>query len=103
MEEKSSVTLESIQRAALDEFPDRGSGFLPAANRQKRRCDGLGVLRVFFQALFASLVELHAAALMGRFMLAQTTFAQLPEPEQPEHMGLESSSGDFPRFFCPTS
>ena len=35
-------------------------------------------------------MEPHAAALMGRFMEAQTTFAELPEKEQPEHMGLES-------------
>ena len=37
------------------------------------------------------IVEPHAAALMGRFMEAQTTFAEMPEKEQPEHMGLESS------------
>ena len=43
------------------------------------------------EALFASIVEPHAAALMGRFMEAQTTFAEMPEKEQPEHMGLESS------------
>lgn len=36
-------------------------------------------------------MEPHAAALMGRFMEAQTTFAEMPEKEQPEHMGLESS------------
>ena len=28
---------------------------------------------------------------MGRFMEAQTSFSELPEQEQPEHMGLESS------------
>ena len=43
------------------------------------------------EALFASIVEPHAAALMGRFMEAQTTFAALPEDEQPAHMGVESS------------
>ena len=102
MEEKSSVTLESIQRAALDEFPDRGSGCLPAANRQKRRCDGLDVLRVFFQALFASLVEPHAAALMGRFMQAQTTFACL-NPSSQSTWDWNPHRGDFPRFSCPTS
>ena len=42
------------------------------------------------EALFNAIVEPHAAALMGRFMEAQTTFAELPEKEQPEHMGLES-------------
>ena len=43
------------------------------------------------EALFASLVEPHAAALMGRFMEAQTGFAELPEQEQPAHMGEASS------------
>ncbi len=33
----------------------------------------------------------HAAALMGRFMEAQTSFAELPEEQQPDHMGVESS------------
>ena len=42
------------------------------------------------EALFASIVEPHAAALMGRFMEAQTSFAELPERKQPEHMGMES-------------
>ena len=45
------------------------------------------------EALFASLVEPHAAALMGRFMEAQTGFAELPEKEQPEHMG--EASGNY--------
>ena len=44
------------------------------------------------EALFASLVEPHAAALMGRFMEAQTSFAELPEEQQPDHMGVESST-----------
>ena len=43
------------------------------------------------EALFASIVEPHAAVLMGRFMEAQSSFADLPEAEQPEHMGIESS------------
>lgn len=43
------------------------------------------------EALFASIVEPHAAALIGRFMEAQTSFSELPEQEQSEHMGLESS------------
>ena len=38
-------------------------------------------------ALFASIVEPHAAALMGKFMEAQISFAQLPEEEQPEAEG----------------
>ena len=38
------------------------------------------------------MVEPHAAALMGKFMEAQTAFAELPEEQQPDHMGVESSS-----------
>ena len=95
MEEKSSVTLENIQRAALDEFLDKG--FLGASLRQIVKNAGVttGAFYGYFsskEALFASIVEPHAAALMGRFMQAQATFAELPEPEQPERMGLESSS-----------
>ncbi len=95
MEEKSSVTLESIQRAALEEFLNKG--FLGASLRQIVKNAGVttGAFYGYFsskEALFASIVQPHAAALMGRFMQAQTTFAELPEPEQPERMGLESSS-----------
>lgn len=58
MEEKSSVTLENIQRAALDEFLDKG--FLGASLRQIVKNAGVttgGVLRVFFQQ--GSPVRLH--------------------------------------------
>ena len=41
--------------------------------------------------MFNAIVEPHAAALMGKFMEAQTSFAELPEDQQPEHMGVESS------------
>ena len=43
------------------------------------------------EALFASIVEPHAAAIMGRFMQAQQDFAELPEAEQPQHVGVEST------------
>jgi AcrR family transcriptional regulator len=43
-------------------------------------------------ALFAALVEPHAAAVMGRFMETQLAFAKLPKEEQPEHMGKESAA-----------
>ena len=94
MEERSAATLERIQRAAMEEFA--GKGFLGASLRQIVKQAGVttGALYGYFsskEALFASIVEPHAAALMGRFMEAQTAFAALPEQEQPEHMGLESS------------
>ena len=71
------------------------SGFRVAARRQIVNNSGVttGAFYGYFsskEALFNAIVEPHAAALMGRFMEAQTTFAELPEKEQPEHMGLES-------------
>ena len=94
MEEKSTATLEKIQRAAMEEFSEKG--FQGASLRQIVKQAGVttGALYGYFsskEALFASIVEPHAAALMGRFMEAQTAFAEMPEQEQPEHMGLESS------------
>ena len=93
MEERSTATLEKIQQAALAEFLDKG--FLGASLRQIVKNAGVttGAFYGYFsskEALFNAIVEPHAAALKGRFMEAQTTFAELPEKEQPEHMGLES-------------
>ena len=96
MEEKSTDTLAKIQLAALEEFSEKG--FLGASLRQIVKNAGVttGAFYGYFsskEALFASLVEPHAAALMGRFMEAQTGFAELPEKEQPAHMG--EASGDY--------
>ena len=95
MDEKSSVTLERIQQAALAEFLDKG--FQGASLRQIVKSAGVttGAFYGYFsskEALFASIVEPPAAAIMGRFMEAQTSFAELPEAEQPSHMGVESSA-----------
>lgn len=95
MVESSSATLEKIQQAALTEFLDKG--FLSASLRQivKNAEVTTGAFYGYFsckEALFASIVEPHAAALMGRFMEAQTSFAGRPEAEQPEHMGEDSES-----------
>ena len=94
MEEKSNLTLEKIHEAAMAEFLDKG--FQGASLRQIVKNAGVttGAFYGYFsskEALFASIVEPHAAALMGRFMETQTSFSELPEQEQPEHMGLESS------------
>lgn len=95
MVESSSATLEKIQQAALTEFLDKG--FLSASLRQIVKNAGVttGAFYGYFsckEALFASIVEPHVAALMGRFMEAQTSFAGRPEAEQPEHMGEDSES-----------
>ena len=90
MEARSRPTLENIQQAAMAEFLDKG--FLGASLRQIVKNAGVttGAFYGYFsskEALFASIVEPHAAALMGKFMEAQTDFAELPEEEQPERMG----------------
>ena len=95
MEEMTGTTLENIQKAALTEFSEKG--FLGASLRQIVKNAGVttGAFYGYFsskEALFASIVEPHAAALMGRFMEAQTTFAELPEAEQTAHMGEESGA-----------
>ena len=95
MEEKSNLTLKKIQEAAMAEFLDKG--FLGASLRQIVKSAGV-TTEAFYgyfsskEALFASIVEPHAKALMGKFMEAQITFAELPEEEQPSHMGVESGS-----------
>lgn len=95
MEERSGSTLEKIQKAALEEFLDKG--FLGASLRQIVKKAGVttGAFYGYFsskEALFASIVEPHAAALMGHFMKGQIAFAELPEEEQPLHMGTASQS-----------
>ena len=95
MQEDSPATLEKIQQAALEEFSEKG--FRGASLRQIVKHAGVttGAFYGYFsskEALFASIVEPHAAALMGKFMEAQISFAELPENEQPEHMGVESGS-----------
>ena len=97
MEERTTATLEKIQEAALAEFLDKG--FQGASLRQIVRNAGVttGAFYGYFsskEALFASIVEPHAKALMGRFMEAQISFAELPEEQQLEHTGMES--GTYP-------
>lgn len=79
----------------MAEFLDKG--FLGASLRQIVKNAGVttGAFYGYFsskEALFASIVEPHAKALMGKFMEAQTSFAELPEEQQPDHMGEESSN-----------
>lgn len=89
-------TLERIQQAALEEFSEKG--FLAASLRQIVKNAGVttGAFYGYFsskEALFASIVEPHAKALMSKFMEAQLSFAELPDEEQPRHMGVEG--GDY--------
>ena len=95
MEESTSATLERIQSAALDEFLEKG--FMGASLRKIVKNAGVttGAFYGYFsskEALFASIVEPHAASLMGRFMESQISFSELPETEQHEQMGQSSAS-----------
>ena len=68
MEETTATTLEKIQDAAMEEFLDKG--FLGASLRQIVKNAGVttGAFYGYFsskEALFASIVEPHAKALMG--------------------------------------
>ena len=99
MDDKGSTTLENIEQAAMQEFLEKG--FQGASLRQIVKNAGVttGAFYGYFsskEALFNALVEPHAAALMGRFMEAQTSFAELPEEEQVSHMGDES--GNYVRW-----
>lgn len=95
MSDTSNLTLDKIQQAAIDEFLEKG--FRGASLRQIVKHAGVttGAFYGYFsskEALFASIVEPHAQAIMANFMEAQLKFADLPKAEQPSHMGIESSS-----------
>ncbi len=93
MLDQSSKTRQKILDAGMEEFQEKG--FRDASLRQIVRNASVttGAFYGYFsskEALFTSIVEPHAAATMGRFMTAQTDFADLPREEQPAHMGKES-------------
>lgn len=95
MQDTSNLTLNKIQQAAIDEFLEKG--FRGASLRQIVKHAGVttGAFYGYFsskEALFASIVEPHAQAIMANFMEAQLRFADLPKNEQPSHMEIESSS-----------
>ena len=95
MEENSATTLEKIQEAALAEFLKKG--VLGASLRQIVKHAGVttGALYGYFsskEALFASIVEPHAAILLSKYVEALISFSELPAEEQPEHMGVESGA-----------
>ena len=80
MQANSPETLKRIQLAALNEFSDKG--FLGATLRLIVKQAGVttGAFYGYFsskEALFASIVEPHAAALMVRVMEFQYDFAHL--------------------------
>ena len=94
MSESEQTTLELIHMAAKSEFLEKGFQSASLRNIVKTAGVTTGAFYGYFSskaALFASIVEPCAAAVMGKFMTVQTDFAALPKEEQPEHMGKESA------------
>lgn len=87
------TTRENILKAAKKEFLEKGFENASLRNIVKSAGVTTGAFYGYFsnkEALFASLVETHAAAVMGKFMQAQTDFENLPYEKQPSHLGVES-------------
>lgn len=92
--EQESTTRARILESGKKEFLEKD--FLSASLRTIVKEAGVttGAFYGYFsskEALFAALVEPHAAAVMSRFMQAQSAFSDTPENEQPQHVGQESS------------
>ena len=84
-----------ILAAAKTEFLEKG--FRNASLRTIVKLAGVttGAFYGYYsnkEALFSALVEPHAAAIMGKFMQAQDHFAQLPDEDQIQQMGMESGA-----------
>lgn len=93
MDQEETGTQEKILETAKTEFLEKG--FLNASLRNIVKTAGVttGAFYGYYsnkEALFAALVEPHAAAVMGKFMQTQDHFAQLPDKEQPENMCIET-------------
>lgn len=94
MSETERTTRQQILAAAKAEF--LAKGFRAASLRQIVKNAGVttGAFYGYFsskEAVYAAIVEPHAATVMGRFMTTQAEFAALPKEEQPSHMGKESA------------
>lgn len=88
-------TLESIKQAGREEFLSKG--FEGSSLRRIVKNAGVttGAFYGYFsskEALFNAIVEPHATAIMNIFMKAQIGFTELPQQEQPEHLGVESDA-----------
>lgn len=95
MSNEDATTLQNILDAGKKEFLDKGFKSASLRNIVKEAGVTTGAFYGYFsskEALFASIVEPHAAAIMGRFMTAQTEFYDLPDEKQQEQMSIASSS-----------
>ena len=93
MNNNDATTLQNILNAGKKEFLEKGFKSASLRNIVKEAGVTTGAFYGYFsskEALYASIVEPHAAAIMGRFMQTQIGFSNLPPEEQPAHMGNES-------------
>ena len=93
MSNEEATTLQNILNAGRAEFLEKGFKSASLRNIVKEAGVTTGAFYGYFsskEALFASIVEPHAAAIMGAFMRAQIAFSELPNEQQQEHMGIES-------------
>lgn len=94
MPEPILSTRENIIAAGKREFLSKGFRASSLRNIVKEAGVTTGAFYGYFsskEALFASIVEPHAAAIMGTFMTAQTDFSNLPKEDQPARMGVDSA------------
>ena len=94
MAELDSSTKEKLLEVGKQEFLEKGFQAASLRNIAKEAGVTTGASYGYFsskEALFAALVEPCAVAIMGEFMKAQTAFAELPDAEKPDHVGVESS------------
>ena len=93
MSNEESSTLQNILVAGKREFLEKGFKSASLRNIVKSAGVTTGAFYGYFsgkEALFAAIVEEHAAAIMRIFMSAQEEFSQLPKEVQAKHMGIES-------------
>lgn len=93
MSNEESSTLQNILVAGKREFLEKGFKSASLRNIVKSAGVTTGAFYGYFsgkEALFAAIVEEHAAAIMKIFMSAQEEFSQLPKEVQAKHMGVES-------------
>lgn len=82
-------TLENIRRAGMKEFLNKGFYHASLRNIVKDAGVTTGAFYGYFsskEALFAALVEEHAATVMACFVKAQESFEKIPKEEQAENM-----------------
>ena len=92
-EQEKENTLSRIRKAGMAEFLQKG--FKDASLRNIAADAGVttGAFYGYFsgkEALFADLVEKHAATVMGWFTATQEAFSALPDEEQPVQMSNAS-------------